>query len=317
MLKLNKNILTVVFATLFIFLLSASAQAFQFKLDFNALTAADKATLGSWATTFPYPTSDGETGLIERFGLAGASLINQNDDDGTVGLSVGDSFSETTMFYVDGFQPGLLDTEGLNLGYEITILTTGLSGFVTSLSDGPSGTTVVGYEFTPGSTFEMYLDAPPQFPQDPYNEVELADGTDPSSIDTSNYTGGIKIASATLVSGTGSTLLLPGGGATPDQDQGSVNLTYKFDFFYDDMFLDSTGKDFNDYDSLYYFLGLPAIDVDDTVVSAENNTTGSLFDAKVQNDGSAPITPIPEPTTMALFGIGLLGLAGVSRKRFD
>lgn len=301
-----------------IFLLSNPAYSFDFKLDFSALTAADQTTLGGFAGETLLFDPDGVTGLFNAFGLAGASLINQNDND-VNGIDIGDTFSESFIAYVDGFQPGMADTEGLNvpgIGFELTVVTSGLSGVVTTIGPGPGPSDVtVGYEFTPGSTINLYLDAGPDFPQDPYSEITLADGTNPSSIDTSNYTDGVLIASAILRSGVGSTLVVPTGGESPDGDQGSVNLTYEFTYFYDNMFLDSLGVDFNDYPAFYAFFGLPAMDVDNTVTSVAQNITGSLFDAKVQNDGSAPIQPIPEPGTILLLGFGLIGFASVSRRK--
>lgn len=41
-----------------------------------------------------------------------------------------------------------------------------------------------------------------------------------------------------------------------------------------------------------------------------------VTDYKVQNDGNNHLNPVPEPGTMALLGVGLIGVAIYARKRF-
>lgn len=55
------------------------------------------------------------------------------------------------------------------------------------------------------------------------------------------------------------------------------------------------------------------------VLSVTDNSTGALLaqtNMSVLIDGGAGLPPVPEPSTILLLGAGLIGLAGIGRKRF-
>ncbi len=52
-----------------------------------------------------------------------------------------------------------------------------------------------------------------------------------------------------------------------------------------------------------------------TKVNGFAPTDGNIYDFQFQADANSSFTTIPEPTTMLLLGIGLLGFAGVARKK--
>jgi len=100
-------------------------------------------------------------------------------------------------------------------------------------------------------------------------------------------------------------------------NEGTCNIRFDFDAILAGWFETSWGDDFTALTSQPYIDF--ALDIDITEYSPVftgpqgSPAAGDITTIKVQHDGSAVIS-VPEPTTIAILGLGLLGLAGARRR---
>ena len=191
----------------------------------------------------------------------------------------------TSINTVAGTMPA--DDEGLGSHYGFAFAWTDLTGQVTSVA--PDGT--INATYTSG-TFNFYVD---------YN---------PYALDFSNastFTDGMLVATVALTSG----------GYTLDPNPGGTGSSYvlngKFTYLLDDFWYDAAGVDLDDYPT-DWVVSYSHGDNDPGSVDITYNADGSM-DIFSQHDSSMEIGAVPEPATMLLLGSGLLGLAGVGRKK--
>lgn len=99
-----------------------------------------------------------------------------------------------------------------------------------------------------------------------------------------------------------------------------MDLSFMFDSINTDFFEDDLQNLVTD-KALFTFAAGRIVQTDNLIYN-DNGTIGDVTDDWVEqvswtNNGiEATFQVVPEPTTMVLFGIGLLGIAGVSRKRY-
>lgn len=288
-----KKLITLLLASAFL-LLSTNAFAFNRIKSYWDLNAVDNAFFigddivgGAWA-------DDGVTTSFSELGYYAETRSVINLLAGTVDDSGHGHIDELFT----GVSPS--DTENYFLTSNVTFAWDNLKGNVTY-----SDATRVEASYYQG-TINFYMG---------YNKAGEGFGynygaTDPLFIDSvlSTFTDGTKIATIEITSGSYELDLTGGAGS-------SYILNGKFTFLLDNFWFSEDGEDLSD-DLLgkEYVMAYSAGDTDpnNTII----DTSGGLTSTTVisPHDSSIEVGIVPEPTTMALFGIGLLCAAGLARK---
>ncbi len=250
------------------------------------------------------------TGVAQQFAFSANTETVQFDDDGNPGLTVGDTFSDSGNAFITGLiAPVVIDDEGLDSfgGYELTATWTGLTGTVTSF-DGVNQKT----SYDSGTVISFYLDT--ALNRNSNGTLALGDDT--------GYTDGLKVLELTILGGTGSNTFNAG-----VFEQGSSlifgEITFALEdfFFFDfngdgiaDTTADADANDLLDGGVIALSWNLDQ-NTDNVVVIPEGDPlTPELFTVLSDHDGSVDFT-VPEPGTLALMGLGLLGMGGLARRR--
>lgn len=213
------------------------------------------------------------------------------------------TFSDVGDIKVNGLlAPITPDSELLGSWWEMTGRWENLTGNITGVTPIPGGT-LVSYVYTGGS-LNLYADGP--YPGLLPNSNFNGDGgsNDGSSDDVvGTFTDGTLVASLNLIGGTGSLNYDSNGQPTT----GSTLLRWQFSSMLPGFWLDANGNDLK-----------PLSDIGWVLAFSDTNThqikvRGVFIDSN--HDGSVDIGIVPEPTSMLLLGIGMLGLATVRRKK--
>jgi hypothetical protein len=241
---------------------------------------------------------------IDRIDVNGGSSVNQSFGANGV-FDDGDAFTEfaqlnQVIYFEEPGNAGNLKTFAAvaAAGYNIYIYAAGLTGkaFNVSVPD-PSdpSTWEFEYSFDPHvGTIGMYID----------NDLNPLNGTSATLSEFDLTDGG----------GIGNPGFL--GGATPN---GTTNITSVFDNTLSGVFFDGNGNDISSFPA-GYALGL--LNTNNQVVAntfaiyAGGTPTGFAgFTVDINNAGQMNIDVVPEPATIMLLGIGLVGLAAFGKKK--
>lgn len=276
----------------------------------------DVGTYGNTDTTIG--DADTETGLFDQMQIKAETTTTQfgTIDSETNAPTVGSNFSDDgTLNVTELLGASAVDDEFLNnttIGYEMTAVWSGLEGEVTSsevVTDVTLGEIVVQHTtYDPGTIMYLYID-----------DTNFSYGSSIGVADNVNFDDGDEIAQITILGGTGQNTFNKN---TGEFIVGSSEIYGEFTSMTDNFWFSEAGIDLN---TLIGFNFIITAELDqntddvDTLTGTEMDQAAqdaeALFQVVSNHDGSIDVNVIPEPTTMALFGLGLLSIAGISRRR--
>jgi hypothetical protein len=290
----------------------------------------DVAAAGSTGTSgAPVITDDDtNTGLADQWQLFADTTTVQYDTISDGVLTVGDEFEDSgdavfTALLQSNLTPSpselASDTEGLTgfgvAGSAITAHWTNLTGEIESINiNGVTDATIV--QTYSGGTIDFYFQDFGDVAYDFGGGAGIAgtglDGLYVGTADNSGFTAGQQVLSLSLVSGTGSSTFNP---TVTEYITGSFDINFDVTFALDGFWNFFGGTDFAELLATNLLIR-SNIDANTDNVVQRAGTNGVLFEVDSDHDGSITFErPVPVPGTIALVGLGLLGLGGLTRRR--
>ncbi|WP_320041061.1 PEP-CTERM sorting domain-containing protein [uncultured Desulfobacter sp.] len=297
-----KRLFTLVLSMLLLLGVSTSAQAL---VIFN-----------DWSLNLDTVGEAGLTGQVDNInqilfdGIA-YSQTNDTNGDGIPGIGEIGATDGLLASYMYTETPGSPAPTTESWGFEMT--------FTYSMNS-------VGIDPATGSNYEHLAAGTTLSGSDAYLQrdgmlyVYIDASADADTTDGSGFSDGTLIAKFALVAGVG------GQFSTVTMD-GHDDATYELVWALDNVLLDSYGNDLQDSigtDAASITITDTNFDGDDDANGMYDSTYGSWnpgtqsstnFIASLNGSGGMGGSAVPEPATILLFGFGLLGVAGISRRK--
>lgn len=227
-------------------------------------------------------TFDGAVGLGQTFTDQGHALVTALWDD-----------TETAISDTENMRSDPWNASG---DWELTLDWTGLTGEVTGFLAGTGSiSSIFTVAYDAGTVFKMYFDLTPD-----------ADFSSPSDDPTTGtgFDDGIAVVTAQVTGGDGSATVYEDGGVARTLELDYVVTDVQNGYLFDDL-----GVDFQ---VLLNQGGLLAFA---TEAAASGNGRFDGLDFYTHGTGSFGFVAVPEPTSILLMGLGLLGFGSAVRKR--
>jgi len=261
-----------------------------FAISAAVMTTAAAAPLNNFSLNLPGVTVPS----INYLDFSGKSFVKNTFTQGSSDFT----FTDNGIFNITARNGGT----SLGLGFgQLTANYTGGVG-TGSLATGKVA-------FGAGGTLDIY-----------YNPTTTFDATGATVANRNGSTTGIKIASFAQTAGGGGEINADG---TPSSN-GNLTLLFTSTFFMDGVWLDSAGNDLLEGLTIGFVTSNASQDISEINATYRAALSGSASTVNqapnqffVKNGGQLVLetAEVPEPGTLAVFGIGLAGLAALRRRK--